>query len=136
MAAVNAYAKYQENQVITASPGQLLVMTYDGALRFLRQAREAAKEGRETDRTYNVLKTTNLLLDLCGSLNHEASQELAASLMGLYRYMLDRLVEVEQNGNVGAIDEVERLLMSLRDAWAEADRSLRCADAEAVAVGV
>ena len=136
MAAVNAYAKYQENQVITASPGQLLVMTYDGALRFLRQAREAAREGRETDRTYNVLKTTNLLLDLCGSLNHEASQELAASLMGLYRYMLDRLVEVEQNGNVGAIDEVERLLMSLRDAWAEADRSLRCADAEAVAVGV
>ena len=136
MAAVNAYAKYQENQVITASPGQLLVMTYDGALRFLRQAREAAKEGRETDRTYNVLKTTNLLLDLCGALNHEASQELAASLMGLYRYMLDRLVDVEQNGNVGAIDEVERLLMSLRDAWAEADRSLRCADAEAVAVGV
>lgn len=135
MAPANAYARYQENQVFTASPGQLLVMTYDGALRFLRQAKEAAKEGRETDRTYSILKTTNLLLDLCGSLNHDASQELAAALLGLYRYMLDRLVDVEQNGNLAALDEVERLLVSLRDAWAEADRSLRRAEAEAVAVG-
>lgn len=131
MAISKAYTQYQENQLFTATPGQLLLLTYDSAIRFLKQAKEAALDGRESDRTYNILKTTNLLLELSSSLNHSANEELAATLLGLYKYMLERLVSVEQQGDLSGIDEVERLLANLREAWAEADRLSR---AEAAAV--
>ena len=134
MAVSKAYSQYQENQLFTATPGQLLLLTYDSTIRFLKQAKEAALNGRESDRTYNILKATNLLLELSGSLNYSANEELAATLLGLYKYMLERLVSVEQNGDIGAIDEVERLLTSLREAWAEADRLSRAEAAEAAAV--
>jgi flagellar protein FliS len=121
----NGYARtYQTQAVLTASPGQLVLMLYDGALRFLAQA-HAAMEADQNDWrrieviNRNLLKAQNIIAELQGTLNHEAGGEVAANLDQLYAYYNRRLFEANFQKDVTPVIEVEGLLRELRDGWAE-----------------
>jgi flagellar protein FliS len=121
----NGYARtYQTQSVLTASPGQLVLMLYDAALRFLAQAR-AALEGDKNDwHRFEVInekikRAQNIISELRGTLNHEASAEIAANLDRLYEYYNRRLFEANIKKEVAPLIEVEGLLSELRDGWAE-----------------
>jgi len=120
----NGYARtYQTQAILTASPGQLVLMLYDGALRFLAQA-HAAFETDERDFTRievinrNLVKAQNIIAELQGTLNHEAGA-VATNLDQLYDYYNRRLFEANFKKDLAPVIEVERLLGILRDAWAE-----------------
>jgi flagellar protein FliS len=119
------YARaYRANAVLTASPGQLVLMLFDGALRALANARAGfarpAEDGRRFE-TINsqLLKAQAILSELQGSLNHDAGGEVSRTLAPLYDYFLRRLVEANIRKDEAPVAEVERLLRELRDAWAE-----------------
>ncbi len=121
----NGYARtYQTQSVLTASPGQLVLMLYDGALRFLALAR-AALEDRGNDprriETINrsLLRAQNIIAELQGVIDHEAGGAVAANLDRLYDYYNRRLFEANLKKEVGPVLEVENLLRELREAWAE-----------------
>lgn len=121
----NGYARtYQTQAILTASPGQLVLMLYDGALRFLAQA-HAALEGDKNDwRRFevvnrNIQRAQNIVAELKGTLNHEAGGAVAANLEQLYDYHLRRLYEANVKKDVAIVTEVEGLLRELRDAWAQ-----------------
>lgn len=119
------YARaYQAQAVLTASPGQLILMLYDGALRFLGHARDALQSPDESARRIetintNLLKAQNILAELQSSLNHEAGGDHAANLDRLYDYYLRRLLEANMRKTVEPVIEVEKLVRELRDGWAE-----------------
>ena len=119
------YARaYQAQAVLTASPGQLVLMLFDGALRFLGHARDALQAPEESPRRIeiintNILKAQNILAELQASLNLEAGGEYAANLDRLYDYYLRRLFEANLRKQVGPLIEVEKLVRELRDGWAE-----------------
>ena len=119
------YARaYRANSVLTASPGQLVLMLYDGALRALATAREAFGRPPEDGRRYEVinaqlLKAQAILSELQGTLNHEAGGEFSRNLERLYDYYLRRLMEANLRKDEQPIIEVERLLREVRDGWAE-----------------
>lgn len=107
----------------TASPGQLILMLYDGALRFLERARLGFKadDPLEFNQTIhnNVVRAQEILTELTLSLNIKQGGEFAATLQRLYDYMDRRLHESNRAKKEDGITEVIGRLTILRDAWAE-----------------
>ncbi|MDI1249338.1 MAG: flagellar export chaperone FliS [Lacunisphaera sp.] len=125
MLAQNYARTYRSNSVLTASPGQLVLMLYDGALKALGQAGEAFNRPPEDYRriaTINeqLLKAQNIIGELQGTLNLEAGDgQLAREMDRLYDYYIPKLMEANMRKEPGPVKEVERLLRDLRDGWAE-----------------
>lgn len=119
------YARtYRSNAVLTASPGQLVLMLYDGALTALTLARHAFEQPGDTPRriesiNQQLLKAQSILVELQSGLNFEAGGEFAHTLHRLYDYHHRRLLEANIHKRVEPVIEVEKLLRELRDAWAE-----------------
>jgi flagellar protein FliS len=110
---------YRQTSVQSSSPVELVVLLYDGALRHLVAAGDASARGDLIARRDALSKAMAILTELQSTLNLEAGGEVAASLDALYTYMTERLVDVTVRKDAGAVPEVERLLRSLRDAWAQ-----------------
>ena len=115
---------YQQNAVLTASPGQLVVMLYDGVLKCLARARAAHERPKSDHRRFQainqeLIKAQAILNELKSTLNHEAGGEFARTMAGLYAYHMRRLREANMTNTVEPIMEVEALLTQIRDAWAE-----------------
>ena len=129
MSIVDPYSKYLENQVKTATPGKLLVMTFDGAIRFSRIALEKMKEHKLDEQSLNISKVQNILIELMSTLNHKVDSQLAANLDALYTYMFDQLTDANIHDNTQALEEVIQMLIELRMSWAEAELSVRTSSA-------
>lgn len=121
----NGYVKtYRANAVLTASPGQLVLMLFDGALKAMAIAREAFGRPDEDARRIEIInhqlqKAQNILHELQGGLNLEQGGEFAQTLNRLYDYHTRRLFEANLRKDEAPVIEVEGLVASLRDAWAE-----------------
>jgi len=120
------YARaYRANAVMTASPGHLVLMLFDGALRALNVAREACVRPETDPRRYEIvnhqlLKAQTIIAELQGSLNLEAGDgQFAREMHRLYDYYLRRLIEANLRKDPGPIAEVELLLGGVRETWAE-----------------
>lgn len=115
--------RYQAIAVNTASPGQLILMLFDGALRFMTAAVAAFGE---TDRSKqaegihnNLVRAQNILRELQSSLDQEKGGEFSKRMRPLYEFMIGQLNEANLNKNVKPIEIVEKLLGQIRDAWAQ-----------------
>lgn len=121
----NPYSQYLENQVTTATPGKLLVMTYDAAIRFIKLAAEKMTEHKLDEQSANIIKAQNILLELISSLNTKVDPQLAANLHSIYNYMFDRLTEANLHDDQQALAEVLDIMTELRSTWAEAELMIR-----------
>jgi len=116
---------YRANSVLTASPGQLVLMLFDGALRALAIARDAFSLPPEDMRRIAVInqqliKTQNIITQLQATLNLDAGDgKFAHEMHRLYDYYMRRLMEANLRKDVGPVIEVERLLGEVRNAWDE-----------------
>ncbi|MDX9870889.1 MAG: flagellar export chaperone FliS [Clostridia bacterium] len=117
MALPHPYQQYRQQQVNTASPEKLLLMLFDGALRFGRIAVKCLQEKQQETAHLNLLKTQNIVEELMGSLNHD--YEIAQNLYTLYDYMHRRLIEANIKKDPAIVEEVLGLLAELRETWAE-----------------
>jgi flagellar secretion chaperone FliS len=119
------YARtYRANSILTASPGQLVLMLFDAALNSLATARQACEEAPADPRQYAVIhtqitKAQKIFAELQGTLNLEAGGEFARTMYSLYDYYDRRLMEANMRKNAAPIVEVERLLGEVRNAWFE-----------------
>ncbi|MBA2882666.1 flagellar protein FliS [Desulfosalsimonas propionicica] len=116
----NPYQNYFANQIQTASPEQVLVMLYDGAIRFLRQARQALENGDRVGKLKKISRTVAILTELSNSLDFEKGGEIAENLDGLYAYMVRELTRPNAEDEFKAMEVSENILLELRGAWAEA----------------
>jgi flagellar secretion chaperone FliS len=130
------YARtYRANSVLTASPGQLVLMLFDAAINSLAIAKKACDESATDPRRLeivhtNLVKAQKIIAELQGTLNLEAGGEFARTMYQLYDYYDRRLVEANLKKQSAPIAEVERLLTEVRNAWSE---MLRTQDATAPA---
>lgn len=116
---VNAYAKVgMETGVVAASPHKLIVMLFDGALVALNTALNGMRSGNIGEKGKSISKAI-MIIDsgLRAALDKKAGGEIAEGLDALYEYMSNRLLEANINNDSGIIEEVQRLLIELRDAW-------------------
>ncbi|MCB1894076.1 MAG: flagellar export chaperone FliS [Rhodocyclaceae bacterium] len=117
--AATAYARVGvETKVSTASPHQLIVMLYDGALLAINAAAVSMDSGDIPNKGKSISQAINIISNgLKASLDMDAGGEIAERLSALYDYMSQRLLHANLQNSRPALDEVSSLLNDLRDAW-------------------
>jgi flagellar protein FliS len=121
----HGYAKaYRSAAVMTASPAQLVLMLFDGALKSLAIAQEAFKRPPTDWQRFEAInrhltKAQSILAELQGGLDMETGGEFAETMHRLYSYHMRRLFEANMRKKVEPVIEVEGLIREIRDAWAE-----------------
>ncbi len=112
----DASSHYKETQVKTANQGKLIVMLYDGAIKFLKIAIEHLPTKKYDTVNNNIIKAQDIITELMLSLNFEVG-DFANKLYGLYSYMNKRLVEGNIKKQAEPLEEVIRYLGELKSAW-------------------
>lgn len=110
---------YLATQVQSRSPMELVVLLYDGAVRFLGQARDAMVANDLVAKRDALSKGTAILCALQSMLNMQEGGEIAERLDALYTYVQGRCLAANAHGDPAPLDEAIRLLGTLRSAWAE-----------------
>lgn len=113
---VHAYQAYRQTKVATASQGELLLMLFDGAIRFSRQAQEFMRGGEIEEASAKLIRTQDIVNELILSLNLEIG-EIADNLQRLYTYIYDLLVEANIKKQPEIVDEAIHMLIELRETW-------------------
>jgi len=118
---IQAYAQVGvESAVMSASPHELVVSLFGGALSAMKKAAILMEQGDIPGKGLALSKAINIITNgLRAGLNHEAGGEIAANLDDLYDYMTRRLLQANLHNDIDAIEEVERLLTNIADAWKE-----------------
>ena len=118
---MNAYTQqYNQNSIETASSEQILIMLYDGAIRFTRQAIAASEQKDQTTKLARISKVFAIIVEFSNTLNHDIGGEIAADLDGLYQFMLRELGKARNETDEKSLRIVEKLLVDLRLTWGEA----------------
>jgi len=116
---VNAYAKVgMETAVISASPHKLIVLLYDGAITAIKNGATHMAAGNIIEKGAAISKALDIINNgLRASLDKKAGGDIAANLDALYVYMTERLLMANLQNKLALLDEVQTLLVDLRDAW-------------------
>jgi len=118
---MNGYTnQYLANTVNSASPEQLMLMLYDGAIRFVSLGIQAIENGLIDKRAYYINKTSAIVSEFAATLDHNQDAKLAEDLDALYGYMLRRMLEANLKNDTAPLIEVKKLLSDLRATWAQA----------------
>ncbi|NLP18726.1 MAG: flagellar export chaperone FliS [Firmicutes bacterium] len=112
----HAYQQYRQTQVETAGPGQLILMLYNGGIRFCKQAQGALEKGQLEVAHRALVRAQQIVDELMAALDLEAG-EVAHNLMRLYEYMNQRLLEANLKKDQETLGEVKAMFTELRDAW-------------------
>jgi len=115
----NATKAYISTQVTTTNQADILILLYDGAIKFLAQAREAIGRKDMKEKGQLLGKASDVINELQSSLNKEKGGEIAENLSRLYFYCNSRLLMANLKLDVEAIDQVVNILKGLRSAYAE-----------------
>jgi flagellar secretion chaperone FliS len=125
----NAYQKtlknYRNTEILTANREAILLMLYEGAVRFLKQAIQATEAKDIPEKSRLIGRVQDIINELKATLNHKDCGELAESLRALYDFITDRLVEGTKENNVNKLKEALVVLTTLHNAWHQAIASLK-----------
>jgi flagellar secretion chaperone FliS len=119
IAASRAAQAYRRVESESRSPLELVVMLYDGALRFLGDASAAVDRKDLRARARAVSRVLAIVAELQSTLDVEKGGAVADQLDDLYTYITSRLLDVALKNDVTAIEEARKLLTPIRDAWSQ-----------------
>ncbi len=113
----DALNQYKETQVATANQGKLIVMLYDGAIKFINIAIEKMEPQTYDIANANIIKAQDIITELLLSLNMKEGGEISQNLFNLYMYFKKTLLEANIQKDAEMLKQVLTLLKDLRDAW-------------------
>ena len=117
MALKTGYAAYANNKVMTASPAELTLMLYDGAIKFCNIAIRAIEEGDVEKAHNNIVKVENIIDEFRATLNHKYA--VAEDFENVYVYLRERLSLANMKKDKEILEEVLKHLRTMRDTWKE-----------------
>ena len=121
----NPYEEYQRNKILTASPAEITLMLYEGAIKFCNIAIMAIEHNDMEKAHTNIMKTQRIIEEFRNTLDRK--YEVAEEFDKIYVYVLQRLFEANISKDKAILEEVNTHLRSLRDTWKEVMR--RCGKA-------
>lgn len=121
MALPNAYAQYNNSKVLTASPAELTLMLYDGAIKFCNVAIIAVEQKDIEKANNNILKVERIVDYFRQTL--DMSYEVAQDFERVYAYLSQRLVEANIKKDKEILEEVNQHFHAMRDTWKEVMKS-------------
>lgn len=117
MALPNPYAKYNNSKVLTASPAELTLMLYDGAIKFCNIAIMGIEQNDINKAHTNIVKVQKIVEEFRATLDHK--YPVAEDFDRVYVYLLKRLLEANIKKDAEILEEVNSHLRSMRDNWKE-----------------
>ena len=120
MALPNAYAKYNNSKVLTASPAELTLMLYDGAIKFCNIAIMGIEQNDIEKTHINIRKVERIVEEFRSTLDRKYA--VAEDFDRVYVYLLQRLLEANIKKDKAILEEVNMHLRSMRDTWKEVMR--------------
>lgn len=130
MSLPNPYAQYRQNSVETATPTRLVVMLYDGAIRFLSQAMPAMRVKQYDQQSLLIGKAQSIIAYLRDTLDREVGSAFSGSLDSIYAALQRSLNEANIYDKPELVEQAIEVLRDLREAWAEVDRRCQATKAE------
>jgi flagellar protein FliS len=110
--------QYLRAKVLTATPEQLQLMLYDGAIRFAEQGKLALQK-KDFEGSFNgISRAQKIIAELSGSLKHDLAPELCGKLASLYSFVYRKLIEANIDHKVDSLDEALQILRYQRETWA------------------
>lgn len=113
----NGYAAYQNSKIMTASPAELTLMLYDGAIKFCNIAIVGIEKNDIEKAHNNIIKVDRILNEFQATLDHK--YEVAKDFDNVYNYLRKRLVEANVKKDAEILEEVLKHLRTMRDTWKE-----------------
>ena len=113
----NPYGQYQRNKVLTATPAEVTLMLYEGAIKFCNIAIMAIENNEMEKAHNNIMKTQRIIEEFRNTLDRQ--YEVAEDFDRIYVYVLRRLFEANVRKDKEILEEVNGHLRSLRDTWKE-----------------
>jgi len=110
-------AAYNRTSIQTTDKKKILLMLYDGAVRFVRNARLGIEKNDARIKGENISKVLAILTELDCALNREMTGDYITNLASLYQYMMNRLTVANIKNDIGALTEVESILSELKEAF-------------------
>ena len=117
MAVDNAYAQYNNNKVLTASPAELTLLLYEGAIKFCNIAMMGIEEKNIQKAHDNIQKAQAIIEELQATLNH--SYKVAEDFDNVYRYIYDLLVQANMHKDKEILERALTEIRGMRDTWKE-----------------
>ena len=121
----NAFQKYKTTSVQSASREKLLLMLYEGAIRFTKQAIKAAEEKNIAERGYNIGRAFDIVMELNNTLDHKVGGELALHLEQLYMFLMEQFTKANISGSPEPLQASLKVLENLYDGWVQAVEKLK-----------
>lgn len=127
MIANRGYDAYAKNKILTASPAELTLMLYEGAIKFCNIA-IAAIEEKDIEKAHNnITKVENIIAEFLSTLDHK--YPVAQDFENVYNYLMERLLEANLKKDKEILEEVLTHLRTMRDTWKEVMEQNRIAKA-------
>jgi flagellar protein FliS len=121
----NAYDKYKTTSIQSASREKLLLMLYEGAIRFMKQALIALDKKDIAGRGINIGRAFDIVNELNNTLNHAAGPEIAKNLEQLYMFVSEQLTKCNATGQRKPLEDAIRIMETLYSGWVEAIEKLK-----------
>ncbi len=112
----NPYQSYRQTHVETADPATLVMMMYNGALKFLRQGRAALEQGDLEEANRLLGRTQDILSEMIGSLNPDAG-DVTVNLFSLYEYSHYQITQAIISKEAKPLSDAEQILLILQEGW-------------------
>lgn len=117
----NTYSEnYLKNQIESASKEQLLIMFYEGAIRFVTRAEIALRDKNFEQKNHCINKASAIIAELSATLDHEIGGQIAADLEALYDFMNRELIVANVKNSLVSLETVKKLLTDLNGTWKQA----------------
>lgn len=114
------YDTYLKSKILTASPAELTLMLYEGAIKFANVAVMAIQKGNVEKAHVNILKTQRIIEEFRATLNFK--YPVAKDFDNVYSYLLDRLLEANIKKDTEILEECLKHLREMRETWKEVMR--------------
>lgn len=114
----NALNQYKQNTVFTATPEELTLMLYDGAIKFMNIGKYNIENNNIAKSHEALMRAQDIIIELNSSLNME--YEISTNLRELYEFIMDKLIDANIHKQIEPIEEALEIVTEMRDTWKEA----------------
>lgn len=121
----NAAQKYKTTSIQSASREKILLMLYEGAIKFIKLAIQGVEKNNIKDKCENIGRAYDIILELNNTLDHKVGGEVAARLEQLYQFMIEQLIKANTKNDIESLKTVQKLLETLHEGWVLAIQKLK-----------
>lgn len=113
----NPYSKYKSTAVMSASREKLLLMMYEGAIKFTKQAIKSSEEKKVAERCVNIGRAFDIVLELNNTLDHSVGGDVSVKLEQLYMFVTEQYTKANLTGDPQPLRDALKILETLYEGW-------------------